>query len=287
MAYESKKWIDRQVQFPDRRELLKTNIDNVYTVERKEGEILEQGNRFDAENMNNLELRVSTGFKSIKDSEIAVVNTNKHFTATNLSGVLDELFTSASNGKKTIATAIGNNASSTESFPSLAGKVTNIKNELNNGKKTIADAIGSGASSSETFIALGGRITKMKSTLEKSMLYQEVKTDIRATTVHGTSGQTRVNAKFDFIPEILQVKHFSFSYMDSEGKYRSGYGTVTNSSSKAPSLSNRYVGFGLKDVDLTGFTLFWSVSEPISSNINIYTNSLTVLPAVALAKTKW
>ena len=63
------------------------------------------------------------------DSEINVLDANQHFTAGTLDGVLDELFTSVSNGKTLVAAAItdkGVTASGSDTFTVLADKIDNI-----------------------------------------------------------------------------------------------------------------------------------------------------------------
>ena len=69
-----------------------------------------------------------------KDKNIAVMDANSHFTATNLDGVLDELFTNANDGKTGIANAVtakGVPASPSDTFSALADKI----GQINTGKK--------------------------------------------------------------------------------------------------------------------------------------------------------
>lgn len=61
MAYQQKTWTDRQTEFPTRRLLTATSSTNVYDVSREEGTVVEEGDRFDAENMNDLEARIADG----------------------------------------------------------------------------------------------------------------------------------------------------------------------------------------------------------------------------------
>lgn len=129
MAYDPKEWEDRQSQYPNRRKLVETDLDDVYEIERAEGEVTETGNRFNAENMNDLERRVAAAFANLNDSEITVQDKNNHFTSAKLNGVLDELFTFAGDGKKAIAAAIGTTqggtATQSMSFAQLAALITN------------------------------------------------------------------------------------------------------------------------------------------------------------------
>lgn len=155
--YEKVEWEDRQSQYPNRRKLVATEIENVYEVERAEGEVTEPGNAFDATNMNGLEDRVYSAFDTLDSSDIQVLDKGNHFVATELDGVLSELFTSASNGKSAIATAIGSPASSSDTFGQLASKITA-------GKGQIASAIGSG-SSSDTFSKLAELIKGLNTSI--------------------------------------------------------------------------------------------------------------------------
>lgn len=62
MAYEKKTWKNRQSEFPNRRTM--TPVDgqeNAYDVTRSEGLVLEEGDAFDQNNMNDLELRIESG----------------------------------------------------------------------------------------------------------------------------------------------------------------------------------------------------------------------------------
>lgn len=152
--YEKKKWVDRQSQYPSRRKLIETGTDKIYEVERAEGEVTEPGNAFDAANMNDLEDRLYSAFGNLDSSDISVLDNANLFVKTDLEGVLQELFTYASNGKKAIASAIGSNASSSSAFATLAGLITS-------GKKSIANAIGSPASVNDTFQVLASRISTL------------------------------------------------------------------------------------------------------------------------------
>ncbi len=72
MAYTKKTWVDRNVQYPGRRKLsVVSGQTDVYDVVRSEGTITTPGDAFSADNMNDLEDRVATGFKdtitTIKD----------------------------------------------------------------------------------------------------------------------------------------------------------------------------------------------------------------------------
>lgn len=64
MVFAKKEWVDRQTEFPSRRQLVPVGgKPNTYDVQRAEGVILEEGNAFDAKNMNDLERRIADAFE--------------------------------------------------------------------------------------------------------------------------------------------------------------------------------------------------------------------------------
>lgn len=66
MAFKTKEWKDRNVEYPGRRKLTEVSgEENVFTVTREEGAITEQGDAFSAENMNDLEDRINDGFNGV------------------------------------------------------------------------------------------------------------------------------------------------------------------------------------------------------------------------------
>lgn len=63
--YEQKVWVNRQSEHPSRRKLTPTGNDGEYDVSRSEGIIMEDGDAFDADTMNDLERRVAAGFSEL------------------------------------------------------------------------------------------------------------------------------------------------------------------------------------------------------------------------------
>ena len=63
--YERKVWVNRQSEHPSRRKLTPTGNDGEYDVSRSEGVIMEDGDAFDADTMNDLERRVAAGFTEL------------------------------------------------------------------------------------------------------------------------------------------------------------------------------------------------------------------------------
>lgn len=62
MAFTIKTWVDRLAEFPNRRRLEPTGIENTYDVVRAEGNVAAEGDKFDAATMNDLEQRIAAGF---------------------------------------------------------------------------------------------------------------------------------------------------------------------------------------------------------------------------------
>ena len=63
--YERKVWVNRQSEHPTRRKLTPTGNDGEYDVSRSEGIIMEDGDAFDTDTMNDLERRVAAGFTEL------------------------------------------------------------------------------------------------------------------------------------------------------------------------------------------------------------------------------
>ena len=74
MAYTKKTWMDRNDEHPSRRKLTPVSgEENVYDVTRSEGGVITPGDAFNAENMNDLEARISEAYTDLKvyvDNEI-------------------------------------------------------------------------------------------------------------------------------------------------------------------------------------------------------------------------
>ena len=69
MAFNKKTWVDRRVQYPDRRTLteISTGVAKTYDIQRDEGVIYEQGTQLYADNFNDLENRISSAFNGVQD----------------------------------------------------------------------------------------------------------------------------------------------------------------------------------------------------------------------------
>lgn len=88
--YERKVWVNRQSEHPTRRKLTPTGNDGEYDVSRSEGIIMEDGDAFDADTMNDLERRVAAGFTELDPTgagggEVTV----QHYTCEKRNGVFE------------------------------------------------------------------------------------------------------------------------------------------------------------------------------------------------------
>ena len=72
--FEKKTWVNRQSEHPSRRRLTPSGNDNEYDVARAEGLVMEEGDAFDADTMNDLERRIGAGFSELDPTEAGSVN---------------------------------------------------------------------------------------------------------------------------------------------------------------------------------------------------------------------
>ena len=105
MAFVKKSWKDRLVEFPGRRRLknVLTGEELVYDVTRNEGTIMQEGDAFSKDNMDDLENRIETA--------------------------INELGKSVADGKSAIASAItskGVNTAANAAFSTMANNIRNI-----------------------------------------------------------------------------------------------------------------------------------------------------------------
>lgn len=70
MAFITKTWKDRLVEFAGRRKLknVSTNEEVLYDVSRSEGTVMQAGDSFSAANMNDLEQRIKNEFDTVNSS---------------------------------------------------------------------------------------------------------------------------------------------------------------------------------------------------------------------------
>jgi hypothetical protein len=246
--FTKKVWKDRQSQHPTRRRLIPTGIENVYDIERVEGQVTEQGNAYDEDNMNDVENRVYNAFGNLDDTDIAITDSDNLFTATKLDGVLKELFMYAANAKAVIANAIGG-ISSSSSFQVLANAITN-------GKAAIASAIGTTAggtpTSNNSLTELANYISNYKRT------YAKLQTTGNTITVQGTISSYHVNVNFGFTPTEVLVKSFAVTvYKDDIQQYY--IFTDVSKTDRYSQYHRSFLAFGVENITSNGFDVWVTV----------------------------
>lgn len=80
MAYSKRTWVDRDVEYPNRRTLtnVSTGVDTDFDVAFNEGDVYVAGDKINATNMNDLEDRIDNAF-----SELPPVDTSMSDSSTN------------------------------------------------------------------------------------------------------------------------------------------------------------------------------------------------------------
>lgn len=257
--FEKKEWVDRQSQYPSRRKLTATTIENVYEVERAEGEVTEPGNAFDALNMNDLEARIYAALGSLDGSDIAILDKNNLFTKTNLEDVLVELFTYASNGKTLIANAIGGDAAASNAFSVLAQKILS-------GKSQIASAVGATKSGSltgsEAFADIAKFISENKCSFSADGSAYIAGEEFPA---NNELWEKRISFDFGFTPNRIATSGPSINFESGAG-FTANFGININNN--PPDLESGRYGIGVKDLSENGFTI-WYKSGSSSGSMSI------------------
>lgn len=245
--FEKATWQDRQVQYPSRRRLTATAESDVWDIERVEGEIIEAGKAFGDTNMSNLETRIYNAFDTLESSDVKLTDVSNVFTATTVDGALTELFQSAGSGKTAIATAIGSEASPSNTFTQLA-------NVINGGKLAIANALGNSALQTSTFAYLAA----LTADFRNQALTKKKVAIVTSLIPDGSYGNTvYANMSFDlgFVPSYifvvsvtLETKVPSASVISRthgySSLYDSGNGSVTNISQTGCTLTATFEGDG-------------------------------------------
>jgi hypothetical protein len=196
--FEKGVWPDRQTQYTDRRRQIPTTDANVFDIERVEGEVLEPGKAFNQENMESLENRIYNAFDTLESSDIKMTDAGNIFTATTVDGALSELFSYAGNGKTAVATAIGSEVSTSDTFQTLASTISN-------GKLAIANALGDASWQTGTFgwLAYMANFYRTEALAKRRVLMQQISI---VGTAESTSNITKhVNINFGFVPTKVIV----------------------------------------------------------------------------------
>lgn len=257
--FEKRTYTNRQSQYPGRRKFTPTGIENVYEVERQEGEITDPGTAFDADTLNDIEQRVYNGFNLLDDTDISITDTDNIFTGTKLNEVLRELFQYASNGKTAIANAI-RGVSSSSTFAVLANAITT-------GKTAITTAIGTGTANN-TFTDIAGFINTIKSNLATAIGGIATNSSFSTSISTITSGKTAIANAIGQTPGGTPTVNSTFAQMAnliSTHKKTCIVGSFTSQRVKASNQIISYrvnynFGFTPSDVVVKDMYLFLSAS---------------------------
>jgi hypothetical protein len=129
MAFNKKIWKDRVSEQPQRRIL--TNVDSneemTVDVTRFEGIVVQEGDAFSAQNMNDLETRIKNSFDS-NEATINTVNTKANTNAANITS-LQSSVTSVSNRVTT----------NTNNISSLSSRMTTVEGKANTNANNISN----------------------------------------------------------------------------------------------------------------------------------------------------
>lgn len=250
--FEKKEWIDRQSQYPSRRKLTATTIENVYEVERAEGEVTEPGNAFDAQNMNDLEDRIFAALGSLDGTDITILDRNNLFTKTNLEDVLVELFIYASNGKTLIANAIGGDAAASNTFSVLAQKIIS-------GKSQIASAVGATKS---------GNLTGTESFANIAKFISENKCSFSVDGSAYVAGENfpannelwerRISFDFGFTPNRIATIGPDIAFGNGSS-FSANFSSVISNNPGDASVGGYRIG--IKDLNSNGFTIWYKTGD--------------------------
>lgn len=106
MAFVTKTWKDRLVEYAGRRKLknVATGEEILMDVSRSEGTVNQAGDAFSAANMNNLEQRIKTEFDSVNSSLANISFTPDYSKAISLTVAQLQSYTAPSNGMITFNT---------------------------------------------------------------------------------------------------------------------------------------------------------------------------------------
>lgn len=141
MAFNKKTWQNRVSEQPQRRLLTPTDGGTPMTVDvtRQEGLVIQDGDAFSAENMNDLETRIKNTFDS-DEATLNSVNNKANTNASNISTLQSNLAsvsnrvttnTNSINGLSTRMTAVENKATgNTNSINSLNGRMGTAENNI-------------------------------------------------------------------------------------------------------------------------------------------------------------
>ena len=110
MAFNKVVWVDREVPYPDRREIHHENgtVETV-DIKRAEGEPRKDGTQLNAANFNDLETRIAGGFTDATDAidNLSSTVNDLSSTVTNISGDVTELSTAVAGKQDALTPGTG------------------------------------------------------------------------------------------------------------------------------------------------------------------------------------
>ena len=233
------------MQYPSRRRLTAKAESDVWDVERVEGEIIEAGKAFGDTNMSNLEDRIYNAFGTLESSDIKMTDSGNIFTATTVDGALTELFQYAGSGKIAVATSIGSEVSTSDTFQTLASAVSN-------GKLGIANALGDSSLQTATFAYLASLTADYRNqALTKKKV--AIITSLIPDGEYGNTVYANLSFNLGFAPSYIfvvgvttQIKYTSLTVTSRTHGFssllNSGNGSVTNISQTGCTLTSVATG---------------------------------------------
>lgn len=166
MAFNKKTWKDRVSEQPQRRIL--TNVDNneemTVDVTRFEGIVVQEGDAFSANNMNDLENRIKATFDS-DEATMNAINNKANTNATNISSL-----------QSSVNSVSGRVTTNTNNISSLSTRMTNVEGKANTNANNIS--------------SLSGRVTNVESKANANANNISSLNNSKAPTNHAVNADT-------------------------------------------------------------------------------------------------
>ncbi len=149
MAFSKKTWKNRVSEQPQRRLLTPTDGGSSYTVDvtRQEGIVVEEGDAFSAQNMNDLESRIKNTFDA-DEATLSSVNTKANTNATNIASLQSNM--------TNLSGRVSTNASN---ITSLSNRMTTAEGKITTNTSNIAGLSSRMGTAESNITSLGNRMT--------------------------------------------------------------------------------------------------------------------------------
>ena len=246
MAFEKKTWKNRIAEYINRRLLTKEDgSTELVTVARDEGQVSQEGDAFNADNMNDLEQRISDEFDSLNQS-------------------LNDTKKSVSDGKSSIASAITNNGVTTASdatFATLASSVQALATNRYNVGRTQGRSDVTGSPNSYSLYTKSQYDSNYTSGYNAGVSATENKGGNCAIWLYGASS----SLKGLYYDENCFSRSGNTLYIKKSGTYYIATTGYTTGSNVNVNGNNRYVG----DISAYngGYSVYLSQGQYITSNM--------------------